>query len=110
MIKFIFIVLFIGGGLYYGFNYLNNNGFLSRFNNPASAFIAGSYKITCIEDGDCHLTQADCNPCSCGFVANKAWQPYCPFKKDKNVFCSACEKFPSSENIKCVNTECKIVY
>lgn len=110
MIKFTFIVLLIGAGIYYGFNYLNNNGFLSQFNNNLNAFVAGSSNISCIDDSDCYLTQADCNPCSCGFVANKAWQPYCPFKKAENIFCSPCERFPEAENIKCVDRVCKIVY
>lgn len=110
MKKFIFLFCVFALVAYYGFRYFNDNGALSPFNNSLNIFINNKPKIACTEDSDCHLTQVDCNPCSCGFAANIAWQPYCPFKKNKNIFCSPCEQSPKSENIKCVNTECQIVY
>lgn len=110
MKKFIFLLIILSILVFYVFRYLNDNGFLGPFNNSLNKFINNQPKIACTEDNDCHLTQADCNPCSCGFAANVAWQPYCPFEKTKNVFCSPCEQFPKVENIKCINTECKIVY
>ncbi len=110
MIKYIILILILGTLFYYTFRFLNDNGVLSPLNNSINTFINNKPKIACVEDKDCHLTRADCNPCTCGFAANKAWQPYCPFEQAKNVFCSPCEQFPTVENIKCVNTECKIVY
>lgn len=110
MKKFIFLSVVLVAVFYYLFIYLNNNGYLYPFNNSLNSFINNKPKIACTEDSDCHITRADCSPCSCGFAANKNWQPYCPFEQAKNIFCSPCEKFPSPENIKCVNTECKIVY
>jgi hypothetical protein len=110
MKKFIFLIIIFSLVFYYGFRYFNNNGFLGQFNNKLNTFIKNRPKIACVEDNDCHLTTADCNPCSCGLAANKAWQPYCPFIKSKNIICSPCEQFPILENIKCVNTECQIVY
>ena len=110
MKKFIFLLAIFALVSYYGFRFFNDNGLLAQFNNSLNTFINNKPKIACVEDNDCHLTRSDCNPCTCGYAANKAWQPYCPFKPNKNIFCSPCEQFPEKENIKCVNTECKIVY
>ncbi|MFA5126381.1 MAG: hypothetical protein WC465_00050 [Patescibacteria group bacterium] len=91
------------------FRYLDSRSRLAGFNDIINNFINNRPKISCVEDADCHLTQIDCSPCSCGFAANRAWQPYCPFQK-KQVLCEPCEQFPKEENIKCINTECQIVY
>lgn len=104
-IWFIIIILIAG----FLFKYLNDRGRLSDYNNFLNDFINNKPKIACAEDSDCHLTQADCDPCACGFAANKAWQPYCPFKQN-SVDCKPCAKSPKTINIKCINTECKIVY
>ncbi len=105
--KVIFLFLVIMGALVSAFIYLNNRAAFYTYNNYLNDLVHNKPKTICITDDECHIVAPDCTPCACGVIANIDWRPFCPFKKPV-VSCSPCPYIDKNQ-IKCIDTECKLV-